>query len=65
LLDNELKVARGARFTRAQISVLIGNTDAERAYEKAGFEFAEEKRAAEFEAALGTPGTRRLVRSTA
>ena len=64
LLENELPVARRAGFRRAQISVLIGNTNAERAYEKAGFEFREEKRAAEFEAALGTPGTRRFVRDT-
>lgn len=65
LLENELEIARRAGFRRAQISVFIGNTLAERAYEKAGFEFIEEKRAADFEAALGTPGTRRLARDTA
>ena len=65
LLENELKTARRSGFRRAQISVFIGNTSAERAYEKAGFQFAEEKRAAEFEAALGIPGTRRLVGNTA
>ncbi len=64
LLRNELSVARAAGFKRAQISVFIGNTGAERAYEKGGFRFAEEKRAADFEAALGTPGTRRLMRDT-
>jgi len=64
LLRDELRVARRAGFTRAQISVLIGNVNAERAYEKAGFEIVEEKRAPDFEAALGTPGTRRLVRVT-
>jgi ribosomal protein S18 acetylase RimI-like enzyme len=65
LIGNELRVAREAGFERAQISVFIGNTSAEHAYEKAGFKFAEEKRAADFEAALGIPGTRRLVRDTA
>jgi ribosomal protein S18 acetylase RimI-like enzyme len=65
LIGNELRVAREAGFERAQISVFIGNTSAEHAYEKAGFKFAEEKRAVDFEAALGIPGTRRLVRDTA
>jgi ribosomal protein S18 acetylase RimI-like enzyme len=65
LLQNELRIARDAGFSRAQISVLIGNVGAERAYEKAGFKFAEEKRAHDFEVALRTPGTRRLVRDTA
>ena len=65
LLANELTVSRRAGFERAQISVFIGNTNAERAYEKAGFKFAEEKRTAEFESALGSPGTRRLARNTA
>jgi translation initiation factor 4G len=62
LLGKELDVARAAGLKRAQISVFIGNTRAERAYAKAGFVFAEEKRAADFEAAMGTPGTIRLVR---
>jgi ribosomal protein S18 acetylase RimI-like enzyme len=62
LLDKELDLARAAGFKRAQISFFIGNTRAERAYRKAGFVFAEEKRAAEFEAAMGTPGTIRLAR---
>jgi ribosomal protein S18 acetylase RimI-like enzyme len=65
LIGNELRVAREAGFKSAQISVFIGNTSAEHAYKKAGFKFAEEKRAADFEAALGIPGTRRLVRDTA
>jgi translation initiation factor 4G len=62
LLEKELDVARAAGFRRAQISFFIGNTPAEKAYRKAGFVFAEEKRAPDFEAAMGTPGTIRLVR---
>jgi len=62
LLEKELDVARAAGFKRAQISYFIGNTAAERAYRNAGFIFAEEKRSPEFEAALGAPGTIRLVR---
>jgi translation initiation factor 4G len=62
LMERELDVARAAGFKRAQISFFIGNAPAERAYTKAGFTFAEEKRAPDFEAAMHTPGTRRLVR---
>jgi GNAT superfamily N-acetyltransferase len=62
LLAHEFDRARQAGFQRAQISFLIGNEPAERAYRKADFVFAEEKRAAEFEAAMGVPGLRRLAR---
>jgi len=62
LLEKECEIARAAGFRRAQISFFIGNDRAERAYRNAGFEFAEEKRAADFDAALGTPGTIRLAR---
>jgi GNAT superfamily N-acetyltransferase len=61
LLEHELGVARRAGFKRAQVSIFIGNTAAERLYAKAGFVFAEEKRAAAFEAALGAPGTIRFA----
>lgn len=62
LMQRELEIARAAGFKRAQISFFVGNTRAERAYTKAGFTFAEEKRTADFEAAMGTPGTRRYAR---
>jgi translation initiation factor 4G len=62
LLRHELERARAAGFKRAQISFLIGNEAAERAYRKVGFTFAEEKCAPEFEAAVGVPGLRRLAR---
>lgn len=62
LLEHELDVARAAGFKRAQISVFIGNTRAQRLYEKSGFVFGEEKRSPDFEAAMGTPGTIRLAR---
>jgi translation initiation factor 4G len=62
LLEAELDVARTARFKRAQISFFVGNDRAEKAYAKAGFTFAEEKHAPDFEAALGIPGTRRFAR---
>lgn len=46
--------ARGA--TVADIGVFMGNTAAQRAYEKAGFRVVEEIRNAEFEAAYGSAG---------
>jgi len=62
LLQHEFQRARSSGYTRAQISFLIGNEAAERAYRRAGFVFAEEKMAPEFEAAMGVPGLRRLVK---
>ncbi|MEJ1970496.1 MAG: GNAT family N-acetyltransferase [Rhizomicrobium sp.] len=62
LLARELDIARAAGFARAQISFFMGNDAAERAYAKAGFSFAEEKTAPDFEAALGIPGIRRFAR---
>jgi|KBSMisStandDraft_5_1062788.scaffolds.fasta_scaffold98043_1 ribosomal protein S18 acetylase RimI-like enzyme len=62
LLKYELARARAAGFRRAQISFLIGNEAAERTYRKVGFTLAEEKRAPDFELAMGVPGLRRLAR---
>jgi len=62
LLADSLAIARARGIGRAQISFLIGNEPAERAYAKAGFTFAEEKRDPAFEAAMGSPGTRRFAR---
>ena len=63
LLEAELGVARTAGFKRAQISFFVGNDRAEKTYAKAGFRFAEEKHAPDFEAALGIPGVRRFARN--
>ena len=62
LLQKEFDIARTAGFKRAQISFFMGNTPAIRAYAKAGFTFAEEKTAPDFEAALGIPGVVRYAR---
>jgi ribosomal protein S18 acetylase RimI-like enzyme len=51
---------RGA--TVADVGVLIGNDNAQRAYEKAGFRVIEELRDADFEAAYNCPGIRALRR---
>ena len=62
LLSAELDEARDAGFSRAQVSFFIGNDAAERAYAKAGFKFAEEKTARDFEAVTGVPGIKRFAR---
>jgi ribosomal protein S18 acetylase RimI-like enzyme len=63
LLDAALAegVVRGCE--RAQISCLIGNDAAQRAYERAGFEVVEERRDPDFERLLGAPGFSRMVRA--
>ncbi len=62
LLNHMLDLGRSKGYRLAQISVLIGNTPAQRAYEKAGFKVADEKRHPDFERVIGEPGTRRLLR---
>lgn len=63
LIAHALEKGRAAGFGRATISFLIGNGPAERAYAKAGFVFAEEKRDPAFEAIIGAPGFRMFART--
>jgi ribosomal protein S18 acetylase RimI-like enzyme len=63
LIRHLLVEMKTAGPSRAQISFLIGNTPAEKCYRACGFEFAEDKVAKEFEAAMGVPGLRRLARA--
>jgi ribosomal protein S18 acetylase RimI-like enzyme len=53
-------VERGAKL--AQILQFIGNDAAQAAYEKVGFAVYDERSSPEFEAAVGAPGFRRLMR---
>jgi GNAT superfamily N-acetyltransferase len=62
LLNAALERGRERGHALSQISVLIGNTPAQRAYESVGFRVLDEKRDPGFEAALGCPGIRRLHR---
>ncbi|MCA1412090.1 GNAT family N-acetyltransferase [Bradyrhizobium sp. NBAIM20] len=62
LIAHALDKGRADGFARATISFLIGNEPAERAYAKAGFVFAEEKRDPNFEAIIGAPGFRMFAR---
>jgi translation initiation factor 4G len=62
LLARALELGRSRGFADAQISFVIGNAPAERAYSKAGFHFAEERRHPDFQAAVGAPGLMRYGR---
>ncbi len=63
LLAHALDVGTRAGHAMAQITFLIGNDPAERAYAKAGFAFESEKRHPEFAARAGAPGLRRFTRT--
>ncbi len=61
LLEHKLEQGRQAGYRSAQISILIGNTAAQTAYESVGFRVQDEKRHPDFEAALGSPGVARML----
>ncbi|MBM4463067.1 MAG: GNAT family N-acetyltransferase [Chloroflexi bacterium] len=61
LLEAILNEGRRRGFRLAQVSLYIGNTRAQRAYEKAGFKFFDEKRHPDFEAEIGCPGMMRMM----
>jgi len=62
LIGEILEEGRRRGFGLAQVSFQIGNTPAQRAYEKAGFRYLDEKRHPDFEAVFGCPGTVRMLR---
>jgi GNAT superfamily N-acetyltransferase len=62
LLGEILERGRSLGHGQAQISFLLGNTPAQRCYERAGFVLTDEKRHPDFEAVFGRPGTGRLLR---
>jgi ribosomal protein S18 acetylase RimI-like enzyme len=62
LLDRILNIGRVKGFHQAQISIYIGNTPAQRAYEKHGFMVVDEWRDPYFEKEIGSPGMIRLIR---
>ena len=61
LLEDALASGRRSGCMTAQISCLIGNDPAQRAYEQVGFRVVEERRDGEFERLLGAPGYSRLT----
>lgn len=56
LLGAILEKGRNLGCETSQVAIFIGNTSAQRVYEKAGFKIVDEKRHPDFEAALGCPG---------
>jgi translation initiation factor 4G len=62
LLEAVLDQGRKQGFRRAQVSFYIGNKPGEGAYQKAGFKYLDEKRHADFERVIGSPGMIRYVR---
>ena len=61
LLQAILERGRAAGFRAAQITYLIGNAPAQRAYERIGFAEIDRKTDAQFEAIFGAPGTVRMT----
>ena len=62
LLAEMMERGRSKGATVAEIGVFIGNDNAQRAYEKAGYEVVEEKLHPGFEAVYKCPGVRQLRR---
>ncbi|MFP6662728.1 MAG: GNAT family N-acetyltransferase [Deltaproteobacteria bacterium] len=60
LLTEMLERGQERGFQKAQISVMIGNDPAQRAYESVGFRPHDDKTSDEFQTAIGSPGLRRL-----
>jgi ribosomal protein S18 acetylase RimI-like enzyme len=62
LLEEILARGKSQGYEKSQLSVLISNTPARRAYEKAGFRYVNEKRNSEFEAVYGDYGIVNMMR---
>jgi ribosomal protein S18 acetylase RimI-like enzyme len=62
LLDGILKKGLDLGYRHAELGMLIGNTPAQKAYEKAGFVAAEERTDPEFEKLFESPGMVRMVK---
>ena len=60
LLEEILRRGREADYDHAELNMLIGNTPARRAYEKAGFVIVEENTDEEFMGLFNAPGMARL-----
>ncbi|GAK58562.1 hypothetical protein U27_05536 [Candidatus Vecturithrix granuli] len=61
LLDNILNIGRRKGYRQAQISIYMGNTPAQRAYEKHGFRLLDEWPDPYFQTEIGSPGMARLI----
>ncbi len=62
LLAENINRGRAKGATIGEVAVFIGNDNAQKAYEKMGFQAAEETVHSDFEAVYGCPGVRQLRR---
>ncbi len=62
LLEEQMERGRAKGATVGDIGVFIGNDNAQRAYEKAGYQVVDEKTHPDFEAVYKCPGVRQLRR---
>jgi ribosomal protein S18 acetylase RimI-like enzyme len=62
LMRQAIERGIGRQCSLAQIQIMIGNHPAQKVYERAGFSVFDERRSRKFQAALGSPGFRRLLR---
>jgi ribosomal protein S18 acetylase RimI-like enzyme len=60
LLGEVLERGRAAGHALSHLTLFIGNTPAQRAYERRGFRVTRERRDSRFEAAVGCPGLARM-----
>ena len=56
LMEDAIDVARDQGFEALQLAIFIGNTAAQKAYEKAGFKVVDEKRDPVFKELMGSEG---------
>ena len=61
LMEDAISGGRREGFSRMQLSCFIGNTPAERVYEKAGFAVEDRYTGREFEEIFGCPGMSRFI----
>lgn len=62
LLEKQFDIGRSRGQAVTQISILSGNDPAQRAYERSGYRYVDEKRSAAFEAITLSPGILRMLR---
>ncbi|HEY6009858.1 MAG TPA: GNAT family N-acetyltransferase, partial [Nitrospirota bacterium] len=62
LLEAILNQGRDKGFQRAQVNIYLGNTPAQRLYEKHGFTILDELRDPYFESEIGSPGMARMLK---
>jgi GNAT superfamily N-acetyltransferase len=62
LLEAVMNRGREKGFRQAQVNIYIGNTSAQRLYEKYGFAILDEMRDPYFEAEIDSPGMARMLR---